>query len=220
MNQSKGFHAPMRESKPKEIVPSGNHVATCYQVIDLGTVEGQWEGKPTFKRKIRLSFELPNELRVFSEEKGNQPLVKHRDFTFSMHENSVLRPFIQSWIGKTMSDDDARKFDFSSLCGMTGLLNIIHKNIDGNVYANINTMTPLMSGMSAPAPINPQVVIFLDNFEDFNWDGYNALPEWMQKDIAKSPEWGYLQNWMSEQKSKPTGLKSKPTTTQDDDLPF
>ncbi len=220
MNQSKGFHAPVSESKPKEIVPSGNHVATCYQVIDLGTVEGQWEGQPNFKRKIRLSFELPNELRVFSEEKGKQPLVKHRDFTFSMHENSVLRPFIQSWLGKTMSDDEARKFDFSSLCGMSGLLNIIHANKDGKTYANISTMTPLISGMSAPATFNPQVVIFLDNFEDFNWDGYNALPEWMQKDIAKSPEWGYLQNWMSEQKSKPTGLKSKPTPTQDDDLPF
>jgi hypothetical protein len=220
MSQTKGFHAPVGESKPKEIVPSGNHVATCYQVIDLGTVEGQWEGQPNFKRKIRLTFELPNELRVFSEEKGKQPLVISREFTFSMHENSVLRPFIQSWIGKTMNDDDARKFDFSSLCGMSGLLNIIHANKDGKTYANISTMTPLITGMSAPAPINPQVVIFLDNFEYFNWDGYNALPEFMQKKIAESPEWGYLQNWMSEEKAKPTAKKSKPTPTQDDDLPF
>jgi hypothetical protein len=225
MNQTKGFHAPVSESKPKEVVPSGNHIATCYQVIDLGTIEGQWEGQPTFKRKVRLTFELPNELRVFNPDNGKQPMVISREFTLSMHENSVLRPFIQSWIGKTMNDDDARKFDISSLCGMSGLLNIIHASKDGKTYANISTMTPLIAGMPAPAPINPQTIIFLDDFENFNWDGYNDLPEFMQKKVAESPEWNHLQNWMATKASSlatPPSAPSAPVTnqTQEDDLPF
>lgn len=223
MNQSKGFHAPVSESKPKEVVPSGNHIATCYQVIDLGTVEGQYEGQPTFKRKVRLTFELPNELRVFKPENGKQPMVISREFTFSMHENSALRPFIQSWIGKTINDDDARKFDFSSLCGMSGLLNVLHKNESGKTFANISTMTPLIAGMPSPAPINPQTIIFLDDFENFNWDGYNALPEWLQKKVAESPEWNHLQNWMATKEySLAPAPPSAPVTNQiqEDDLPF
>jgi hypothetical protein len=36
-----------------------------------------------WQRKIRFSFELPTELRVFSEEKGEQPIAIHKEYTLS-----------------------------------------------------------------------------------------------------------------------------------------
>lgn len=214
---STSFTAPVGESKQREIVPSGNHIATCYQIVDLGTVEGQWEGQPTFKRKIRLTFELPDEQRVFNEEKGMQPMVISREFGLSMHENSALRPFVEGWIGKKMSDEEARKFDLHSLLGKAGLLNAVHRMNESATYANISGMTPLMKGMAQPQAYNPQVLVHFNDFANFNWDGYNSLPKFLQDILAKSPEWQNLQNWMAKEAEK-----EKTTTKKydSDDLPF
>lgn len=45
-------------------------------------------------------MELPTELRVFSEKKGEQPLVIDKEYTLSMAEKSNLRKDLKLWRGK------------------------------------------------------------------------------------------------------------------------
>jgi hypothetical protein len=60
----------------------------------------------TRQRKIRLSWELPTELRVFKEEKGEQPIAIHKEYTLSFGEKSNLRIDIRSRRGREMNQQE------------------------------------------------------------------------------------------------------------------
>jgi hypothetical protein len=59
------------ETKPtpstREVLPAGSYQATLYSIVDLGS-----QYSPNYdnrSRKVRFTFELPTELRVFKEDK-------------------------------------------------------------------------------------------------------------------------------------------------------
>ena len=51
-------------------------------------------------------------MRVFKEDKGEQPMTLHKKFTLSFHEKSQLRPFVKSWIGESEDIDSLKKSGF------------------------------------------------------------------------------------------------------------
>ena len=69
------------ESKPRELIPAGNYIARCYQMLQIGTVEEEYKGEKKMQEKVRISWELPTELKVFKEENGEQPLVISKEYT-------------------------------------------------------------------------------------------------------------------------------------------
>ena len=75
----------------RELIPSGNYVARCYQMIEIGTVNEVIQGTQKQLHKVRIGWELPTELKVFKEENGEQPLVISKDYTLSLNEKSNLR---------------------------------------------------------------------------------------------------------------------------------
>ena len=85
----KGIIVSNSNSTKKEIVPSGTHIARCYSMIHIGTVEWEYNGEQKFSNKVRLTFELPNEMREFSGEQ--KPMVISKEYTLTMHEKSNLR---------------------------------------------------------------------------------------------------------------------------------
>jgi hypothetical protein len=56
------------EGKPRELIPAGNYVARCYQMIHIGSVTENIMGEEKQLNKVRIGWELPTELRVFKEE--------------------------------------------------------------------------------------------------------------------------------------------------------
>lgn len=209
----------------REAVPSGMHVARCYSMIDIGTQETQWEGQTKKQRKVRLTFELPVELRVFNEEKGQQPMVISREFVLSMHEKASLRQFLENWRGKKFTEDEAKRFDVTALLGKECLLNVTHTDKNGKTYANIASANPLTKGMVAPDQINETVVL---SFHSFNFEVFNTLPKFLQDKIALSPEYGQLQSELaaSARQRDVAGIHgNQPQQPQqpqqaEDDLPF
>ncbi len=101
--------------------PAGTHVARCVQVIDVGTQH--WTSAqygPKSGRKIRLTWELSNETKVFDETKGEQPIFVSAEYTASLNEKSNLRKVLTSWRGKPFSDEELQGFDprkISAPCG-------------------------------------------------------------------------------------------------------
>ena len=155
-------------------------------MVDLGTHETTGQFGTKRQRKVRLSFELPNEQAVFNEEKGEQPYIVHRDYTFSMHEKAALRLFLEGWRGKKFTDEEAKSFDIATLLKVPAMLNIMHIERNGRTYANIGSASRLPKGLQCPPQITPAVEFSLADFDEEVYDG---LPEWLQKKIADSDEW-------------------------------
>ncbi len=187
------LYAPKKETS-YEPVPAGTHLATCYQVIHIGTVEGSWQGKPTQRDIVRVTFELPDETRVFKEEDGAKPMVISREFTLSMSPKGNLKPFVGGMYGVAFKEEEA--FDLFEMVGKSCILTVVHANVDDKTYANISSASPLMKGMKKPEQVNPSVTF---DINDFNQEVFNELPEFLRKKIEATPEYQNRLNKVAEQ---------------------
>ena len=178
-------------SAPKELIPAGNYIARCYQMLQIGHVKEVIQGEVKTLNKVRIGWELPTETKVFSQEKGEQPFVISEEYTLSMHEKSNLRKVLASWRGKEFSEEEAKKFDISKLLGKPCMLNIIHKpSKDGSKeYEEIGSISPLPKGFECPAPVNAYQIL---DYENFDFDVLNKLPDFLKTMVQSSQEFKAL----------------------------
>lgn len=198
----------------KKIIPQGNHVARCYGIIEIGTVEEVVMGEKKQMHKIMIDWELPNETTVFKEENGEQPFVYSKDFTLSMNEKSNLRKMITAWTGKTLTDKEAENFDLTSLIGSACMLNIVHnKSKDGSkTYANLAGVTPLPKGFTCPEPYNKKRCL---DFENWDQEVFMSLPTWLSDKICSSKEYKLKFSMPNKE-----DVSAKLDIVQSSDLPF
>jgi hypothetical protein len=198
----------------REPIPAGNYIARCYQMIEIGTVTEFVMNKNVTLKKVRIGWELPTELKVFDQSKGEQPLVISKEYTLSMNEKSNLRKDLKSWRGKDFSEDEAKAFDITKLLGAPCMLNIIHKpsaTDPSRVYDQIAGITPLPRGINAPAAINK---IFVLSYDSFDEERFNGLPDFIKTKMQGSSEYQNFRN--PSEKSFNAEHVSEPI----DDLPF
>jgi len=196
----------------RELIPAGNYIARCYQMIEIGTVKETILGKEKIVPKVRIGWELPTELKVFKDENGEQPCVISKEYTLSMAEKANLRIALKSWRGKDFTEDEAKSFDITKLLGVPCMINIIHKpSKDGlKVYEEISGITPLPKGIDCPAQVNKTLLLSYDNFDI---DTFNKLPDFIRNKMISSLEYAAIQN--------PNHTNIEPSTaSEDDDLPF
>jgi hypothetical protein len=177
-------------STPREPIAAGAYAARCYSIIDLGTREETIQGTTKVLRKIRVTFELPDERRVFNEEKGEQPCVISKEFNLSLNEKSSLRGFLKSWRGKDFTEAEAAAFDVAKLIGAPCLLNIIHvagKANPSRMYDEISSVSPLPKGMTCPPQENPSFEFSLDG--PFNQEQFDSLPNFLKEKVSASFEY-------------------------------
>jgi len=193
----------------RQIAPEGAYPARCYQIIDKGTTfDEKWGNK---KRKVQILFELPTETAVFSDDKGPQPYYVKAVFNLTMGEKASLRKFIESWVGKKLTDAQAADFDIVKLLGHPGMVNIAHNGKDDRVYANIMSISPLPKGLACPAAVNE-----LLSYDTTEHDEavFNKLPDFLKDDIRKSDE------WISRTTAKPAVAAPKWEATTSDEPDF
>lgn len=129
--------------------PAGNHLTICVGVVDMGHHWEEWEGKGSWKPKIRLVWELCDELM-----EDGRPFTLSRTFNLSLHENAGLRKFLEPWRGK-FTDSDAREFDVKEMLGKPCMLTVAHnQDKDGKTWANVMSAAPLPKRVTAPQPAN------------------------------------------------------------------
>lgn len=181
-------------SQPRELIPAGNYMARCYQMLQIGTVEELYLGEKKMLHKVRIGWELPTELKVFKEEKGEQPLVISQEYTLSMHEKATLRKMLASWRGKDFTEKEAECFDITALIGAPCMLNIIHKpskKDPSRSYEQIGSISPMPKGVKCPDAINPPQCLQFDNFDLSLFD---RLPEFIQTKVKSSVEYKKMIN--------------------------
>lgn len=208
----------MKMPKPSEggnfqRVSEGLHYAVCYQVIDLGTQVVEWQGERKEQRKVQISWEVPEE-RV--EDTGH-PCSIHNRYTFSSHEKAKLRHDLESWRGKSFTDeeldpDNPKGFDIRNLLGKACQINVVHNERNGKTYANIASIVPPPKGKQTPDTENEHIYFSMDNPAEFDRDAFNKLPDFLQEIIRKSPQYQQAQHLSA----PPPGN----TFTHDDEIPF
>lgn len=169
-----------------ETCPAGNHVALCYAVVDLGMQERDWQGEASVKRRVRISWELAEEIMA-----DGRPFSASKEYTLSLNEKATLRHDLEGWRGRAFTEDELAGFDLFNVLGKPCLVNVVHQQKrDGTgSYAKVIGVTRIPKGLPSPEPVNAQLWFSLD--EPDAPEKYAALPEWLQKRIvlkAAAPE--------------------------------
>lgn len=196
----------------RELIPTGNYVARCYQMIELGTISETINGKTKILKKVRIGWELPEEMKVFNEELGPQPRVISKEYTLSMYEKSSLRKDLKSWRGRDFTNEEAESFDITKLLGAPCMINIIHKpgsKDPSKMYEEISGITSVPKSTVVPPQINPT---FLLEYDSFDLDKYNKLPDFIKGKMKDSLEFAAMQT--------PNAIHMQTQHEGLDDLPF
>ena len=153
-------------------------------MIHIGTESFEYLGETKSSNKVRLTFEIPGEKRVFREENGEQPMVISKEYTLSLHEKSNLRKDLETWRGQKFTDKELSSFDVTNLIGVDCMLSIVHSSSNGREYANINGISRVPKGLECEEQIN-------ESFE-FNYDScfdkLDSLPDFLKDKIKATPE--------------------------------
>lgn len=186
---------PSYAPKPKstfEPAPQGTFLARCIQYIHIGTNEETLRipGKPVETKmvdKISLTFELPTKTKVYSEEKGAQPIFVSKEFTYTVGSKSNLRKAIEGIIGTTLLDKEAYAFDLESLVSMPCVVTTVHKTAaSGNIRTDIKNIAPLVEGQVCPPQVNPSKIL---SYTSWDQEVFDSLPQFMKDKIMSSEEY-------------------------------
>jgi hypothetical protein len=163
-------------------IEEGVYIARCVSVIDIGTQINEKFGRTM--QEIIIQWEIPTEkLEIKGEEVTR---ILSQEYNLSLHQKSKLRKHLESWRGKSFSQEELEGFDLNNLLNKCCQIQIIHNKKGDNVYANIAGIMPVQRGSIIEKTQRP--LIFYD-WEDESKDQlYNGLPDWIKKKILKSLE--------------------------------
>jgi hypothetical protein len=207
-------------------VPAGTHRAVCIGVIDIGT---QPSGNPTFpeRAKIIINWELPDEEVSLKGGEAGPKVIKRiisQDYTNSLAKKANLRADLESWRGRTFTEEELKGFELKNLLGASCLVSVIHNAKGGRTYANVQSVSAPIKGQPKPTAEAKAVHFDLDTWlagNDVHVDELpKEVPAWIQKRIKQSSEW---QQALNPGKAEPTERQKanqpeKPAV--DDDVPF
>lgn len=185
--------------------PVGTHVARCFRIIDLGTQHGEYKGQPTRRNQVLVSWELPDELIEIEGEQ--RPITTSRFYTNSLGEKANLRKDLESWRGRSFTDDELRKFDLEGILGKPCMLTVVGGE---NGKTKVTTVSGLPKNTQCPDQVNETFAFWLDEFDETKFDG---LSDGLKKIIEKSEEYPQIVN----------GGYQTPTQQvemDEDDIPF
>ena len=174
-------------AKPKiPPVEPGVYVAVCVYSIDLGEQLCEYKDKSkSYNNQVQLGFELIGE--TVEIDGKQEPRTLSRTLNFARSKNSSLRKFVQSWLGKTFSDEAFDEFDTNDLVGMPAQLSVI-LNESGD-YSNIDTIMQLPKGMPAPQATQPLIRFDIEPWDDV---AFEQLPDWAKEKVKKSTQYQKL----------------------------
>jgi hypothetical protein len=195
----------------KKVEP-GTYAARCYSMIEIGTIVEEYLGQSKRMHKVMITWELPTELEVFHEEKGEEPYVVSKTYTLSMHEKATLRRDLESWRGQGFTEKEAEAFDITVLMGKPCMLSIIHrpgKTDPTKTYVEIASISKMPKGLECPPQINPTRILSFDS-----WDAelFDSLSDYLKEKIKSSEEYKQMDSGTTD--------AVEAESTKKDDLPF
>lgn len=190
----------------REPIEAGTYMGRCYQMIHIGHVLETIQGTEKKLNKVRLGFELPTEIQA-----NGKPATLSQEYTLSMSTKSNLRKMLESWRGKKFTDEEAKRFDITVLLGIPCSITVI---VNDKGYENISAITTMMKGSTPPKQINANQEL---NYDDFNEELFNDLPDFIKDKIKRSDEYTEYINKKDFDGASPVNQSQ---ADDDSDLPF
>jgi len=191
--------------------PAGSHLGRLYKIVDLGTQQGEWEGKATFARKMIFYFELHGD-----DDKGlplvnddGKPLIVTKYYNASLGEKATLRKHLQTWLNLDFSKMP-EGFKVENILGKFAMINVTTYQKDGKTRASVEGLSAVPAIVvkhGLPDGFNDISMFDLNKFDSAKFDG---LSDSIKKMIMSSPEYRALTD-------------TKPAASNefgDDDIPF
>lgn len=178
--------------KEKELPPAVTCKAVCIWMVDYGTTEKEFKGRPkTKQRDIRFFFEISKRMKD-----GRRFIIPTTRFHYTLGQGANLKKFVESWIGKNLTKAEIKGFNFLDLPNKSCQISISHSE-DGE-WANISSIMPLSEDQE---PLQPENEVIVFDLDCPNYENLEKLPNWVQTDIWKSDEFKKL----SDEEIKPEG---------------
>ena len=158
------------------------YIATCVGIIDLG--EQYNERYKKYEDKIMLIFEIDGE--TIEQDGEQKPRWLSKECTASTGEKSNMYKYITAFYGQ-VSEDDLEDFNTLELLGKSAMMEILvkeHSSKQGVMYNAINNVTKLPKKTKPPTPESD--IVHLD-FDDWNDEMFESLPEWIRDKVRNSP---------------------------------
>ena len=177
----------------RKLPEAGATVGMLFSLVDLGTQKQTWDGEEKWMGKVRLSFELPDQLDEYEvvengkTTKVQKPMIVSIEQTRSLGEKASLRKLLEQWRGQTFTSAELKAFSLKNLLGKPAMLTLIHKTSQqGRQYCAIAGASKLPKGMKAPAnTTNAQMYYEIEQGEGGQ---FSEMPEWLQDKIRASKE--------------------------------
>ena len=177
----------------RQLPEAGATTGVLFSLVDLGTQKVTWDGEEKWTPKLRLAFELPDQvLEGEVTENGKttkvtKPMVVSIELTRSLGERATLRKLLEQWRGAAFTSKELASFSLKNLLGKACLLTLVHKTSQaGRQYCAIQGMAKLPKGMKAPTTTQNGQVFY--EIEQGTGGQFNELPEWLQEKIRSSKE--------------------------------
>jgi hypothetical protein len=208
------INAPNNPNNNSVKIPAGTYLARCIQMIEIGTVPETFKGTGVTKmlKKCRIVWEIYDDELV--SEDGKVPTIG-ADYTLSMYEKANLRKMVESWRGKSLTEEESLLFDVTILVGATCQLTIKDKTVNEKTYMEIAGVTKLMKNVKCPNAVNELEVISYDNFDVKKFE---KLPNWIKVKMEKSLEYKALNT--AKNNNHAHNASSGTQEEEEDDLPF
>lgn len=202
----------------RQLPEAGATVGVLFSLVDLGTQKVSWDGEEKWTPKLRLAFELPDQvLEGEVTENGKttkvtKPMVVSMELTRSLGERATLRKHLETWRGQAFTSKELASFSLKNLLGKACLLTLVHKTSQaGRNYCAIQGIAKLPKSMKAPAKTENAHVFY--EIEQGECGQFGELPEWLQEKIRASKE-------LSGASSAPQGKAATELDADGNPMPF
>ena len=202
-----------------ERCPAGVHLARCYRIIDIGTQKITYMGESKFSHQVMFSWEVHGEDDNGSPIKMNdgRPYSILKTYTLSWSEKANLRLDLQSWRGKSFTQEELRRFDLKNVLGAWCQLNVMDQTSgNGKTYSNVKGITPVPSFIKQkglPEGVNK---LELFNIAEPDLDMFATFSDNLKGKIESTPEW----QKKSLKSSSNTPMPQAMDDPELDDIPF
>ncbi len=168
--------------------PAGSYIARCVRLLDLGTVQTEYQGEAKTAHKCLLAFEvLDPEVR----RDDGQPFVLSKRYTLSLHEKAALRKELASWRGRDFTPEELRGFDLRNILGQPCFVSVVETTKGDRTYSNIAGIMKAPKGMPVPESVEPLLYWSMSDPAP-NWEAFALLHPKLVEQIEATPEFKRL----------------------------
>lgn len=155
----------------------GVYTGICTRLIDLGEQFNEKFGK--INHRIKIGWDIAGE-KIQLPDGTEVNRTMHKEYTLSLHDRSGLRRDLQSWRGKSFTQEELDGFDLKQILGKPCQIQIIHND---KGYADISAIMAMPKGI--PKPEGEYARIYFDLDDSGTFSEYDSLPDWI-KDSVKN----------------------------------